>query len=158
MRKATVRGPHEGEMFYAGGDRYRFLAEGTDTDSSYALIEATVPPGGGPPPHKHSREEEGFYVIQGEITVHVDGQEVVAGPGSFANLPKGSTHWFRNNTDQTAKMLIFLAPGGMEQMFRETGTPARDADAPIPSFSESERDRMKEVLPRFGLELCDEEQ
>ena len=53
------------------GDVYRFLATGEDTDGKYALWEAVVPPGGGPPPHVHSREEEGFYVLEGEITFQV---------------------------------------------------------------------------------------
>ena len=53
------------------GDVYRFLATGEDTNGKYALFEALVPPGGGPPPHVHSREEEGFYVLEGEITFSV---------------------------------------------------------------------------------------
>ncbi len=47
----------------------------------YALWEAIVPPGGGPPPHTHSREEEGFYVLEGEITFYVEGQPFVATAG-----------------------------------------------------------------------------
>ena len=153
MREATIKGPDDGEMFYAGGDRYRFLAEVGDTDSTYGLIEAIVPPGGGPPPHSHSREEEGFYVVEGEVTVQVNGREVVAGPGSFVNMPKGSVHSFRNNTHATAKMLILLAPGGMEQMFRETGTVATDAGAPIPPLGDAERERMKAAFPKYGIEF-----
>ena len=64
----TVREPDEGESVSLVGDVYRFLATGDETDGRYAMLEAIVPPGGGPPPHIHSREEESFYVLEGEIT------------------------------------------------------------------------------------------
>jgi len=57
------------------GDVYRFLATGEDTNGKYALLEAIVPPGGGPPPHVHSREEEGFYILEGEITSQASAPE-----------------------------------------------------------------------------------
>jgi len=65
--RPTVRKPGEGRTIAVFGDVYRFLAVGEDTNGKYALWEAVVPPGGGPPPHVHSREEEGFYVLEGEI-------------------------------------------------------------------------------------------
>src|SRR5437764_1283864 len=75
----VIRKPADGRAIAVVGDVYRFLATGEDTDGKYALWEATVPPGGGPPPHVHSREEEGFYVLEGEITfraggIHADGR------------------------------------------------------------------------------------
>src|SRR5437660_3040492 len=113
----TLRGPGQGRTVAVVGDVYRFLATGEDTDGRYALWEAIVPPGGGPPPHIHSREEEGFYVLDGEIALMVDGQRFVASAGTFANLPRGSLHAFRNETDRPARMLISVAPAGLEQMF-----------------------------------------
>src|SRR5678816_4844138 len=65
--KPTTRNPTQGRTIAVVGDVYRFLATGEDTNGQYALWEALVPPGGGPPPHVHSREEEGFYVLEGEI-------------------------------------------------------------------------------------------
>lgn len=152
-RKAIVRGPNDGELIDAGGDRYRFLAVRNETDGCYGLWEAIVPPGGGPPPHLHRQEEEGFYIIEGQVTVHVDGEVVIAGPGSFVNMPKGSQHWFRNDTDRPAKMLVLVAPGGMEAMFHETGTPVVDVNAPIPSLSAEEKQRIVEASPKFGIEI-----
>ena len=64
----TVRRATEGRTIAVVGDVYRFLATSEDTSGKYALWEAIVPPGGGPPPHLHSREEEGFYILEGEIT------------------------------------------------------------------------------------------
>jgi len=152
-RSPVVRGPDDGEKFYAVGDLYRFLAVKEDTDGSYAIWEATVPPGGGPPPHLHHREEEGFYVIEGRVTFYHEGNEIEATPGSYLNLPKESKHWFRNNSDANAKMLILVAPGGMEEMFKETGTPVTDATAPPPPFGDEEKQRIIQAAPKYGVEI-----
>src|SRR5689334_7216669 len=105
-----LRPPGEGRVIAVVGDVYRFLATGAETDGRYATFEAVVPPGGGPPPHTHSREEESFYVLDGEITFTVDGGRIVAGPGTFANMPVGSLHAFKNESSRTARMLISVAP------------------------------------------------
>ena len=81
----TLRTPAQGRTIAVVGDVYRFLVIGEDTNGRYAMWEAIVPPGGGPPPHVHSREEEGFYVLEGEITFTVNGEKVVATAGTFAN-------------------------------------------------------------------------
>ena len=148
-----VRGPEEGECIYAGGDLYRFLAVKNETGGYYGLWEAIVPPGGGPPPHLHRREEEGFYVIDGCVTVYADGLEIDAVPGSFVHMPRGSKHWFRNNTENDAKMLVLVAPGGMEAMFQETGTTVRDRTSPIPPLSETEKQRILNAAPAYGIEI-----
>ena len=92
IHQPTLRNPTQGRTVAVVGDVYRFLATGEDTDGRYALFEAVVGPGGGPPPHVHSREEEGFYVLDGEITFTVNGERVVARPGTFANMPVGTPH------------------------------------------------------------------
>ena len=89
-----VNKPGEGRTVALVGDVYRFLATGQDTSGKYALLEAFVSPGGGPPPHVHSREEEGFYVLEGEITFFIGDQRLVASAGMFANMPVGTPHSF----------------------------------------------------------------
>src|SRR5882757_7585794 len=118
-----IRVPGEGRTIAVVGDVYRFMATGEDTNGKYAVWEAVVPPGGGPPPHVHSREEEGFYVLEGEITFTVNGEKVVATAGTFANMPVGTPHSFKNESDRPAKMLISVAPAGLEGMFFEVGVP-----------------------------------
>lgn len=68
MIASTLRKLSEGRTIAVVGDVYRFLATGEDTNGKYAMWEAIVPPGGCPPPHVHSREEEGFFILEGEIT------------------------------------------------------------------------------------------
>jgi quercetin dioxygenase-like cupin family protein len=152
-RQPVVRGPFDGEYVAVAGDRYRFLATSEETDGRYALMEAVVPPGGGPPPHRHSREEEGFYVFEGTLTIYIEGDKLEATPGSFVNLPKGSKHWFRNHTKQHAKMLILLAPGGFEAMFREAGQVIRSVHDTIPAFGDAEKQRLLAVAPKYGVQI-----
>src|ERR1700736_108717 len=105
MNKPVIRKPGEGRTIAVVGDVYRFLATGEDTNGKYALWEAVVSPGGGPPPHVHSREEEGFYILEGEVTFFIDDQRLVLGGGMFANVPIGTLHAFKNESAEHARML-----------------------------------------------------
>src|SRR5713101_7849523 len=111
----TLKKPTEGRTIAVVGDVYRFLATGEDTNGKYAIWEAILPPGGGPPPHVHSREEEGFYILEGEITLQVGVERIVATAGMFANMPVLTPHSFKNESDSPAKMLISVAPAGLEK-------------------------------------------
>ncbi len=119
---------------------YRFLATGEETDGKYATFEAIVPPGSGPPPHIHSREEESFLVLEGEMTFQLGEDRFVAGEGTFLNMPVGSLHCFKNESDKTARLLISVAPAGLEQMFFEVGQPLAD-DAEDRTAAKSGRHR-----------------
>jgi quercetin dioxygenase-like cupin family protein len=126
---------------------------GEDTNGKYALWEAVVPPGGGPPPHTHSREEEGFYVLEGEITFLVGDKPLVARAGTFANMPVGTPHSFKNETDQPARMLISVAPAGLEQMFFEVGRPVPEGGQTAPPPTKEEIEKLLAVAPRYGIEI-----
>src|SRR5450432_2548869 len=101
--RLTLKQPGEGRTIAVVGDVYRFLATGDDTNGKYAMWEAIVPPGGGPPPHVHSREEEGFYILEGEITVTVGEKRIVATAGFSANVSVGTLHSFKNESGRPAK-------------------------------------------------------
>ena len=135
------------------GDVYRFLATGEDTDGRYALWETIVPPGGGPPPHVHSREEEGFYVLEGEIAFTVNGKRVVAAAGTFANVPVGTPHSFKNEGDRPARMLISVAPAGLEKMFFEVGVPLQEGATTALPPTKEEIERLLAAAPRYGIEI-----
>src|ERR1700731_4503922 len=150
--KPVIRKPAQRRTVAVVGDVYRFLATGEDTNDKYALWEAIVPPGGGPPPHVHSREEEGFYVLEGEITFTVNGERVVAKAGTFANMPVGTPHSFKNERDRPAKMLISVAPAGLEQMFFECGVSlAEGATTALPP-TKDEIEKLLAVAPKYGIE------
>jgi quercetin dioxygenase-like cupin family protein len=149
----TIRRTTEGRTVAVVGDAYRFLATGEETGGRYALWEAIVPPGGGPPPHVHTREEEGFYVLEGEITFTVNGERVVATAGTFANMPVGTPHSFTNEGDRPARMLVSVAPAGLERMFFEVGVPLAEGATAAPPPTEEEIVKLLAVAPTYGIEI-----
>lgn len=152
-RVPTLKQATEGRTIGVVGDVYRFLAVGADTDGKYALWEAIVPPGGGPPPHVHSREEEGFYILEGEITFTIGNKRLVATAGMFANMPVGTSHSFRNESGKSARMLISVAPAGLEQMFFEVGQAVAPGATTAPSPSKEDIENLLAVAPRYGIEI-----
>jgi len=149
----TLRKPTEGRTIAVVGDVYRFLATGDDTNGKYALWEAIVPPGGGPPPHVHSREEEGFYILEGEITFRIGDERIVATAGMFANMPVGTPHSFKNESDKPAKMLISVAPAGLEHMFFEVGVPVVQGATTAAPPTKAEIEKLLAVSPKYGIEI-----
>lgn len=147
----VLRTAAEGKAVAVVGDVYRFLALGDETGGRYAMWEAIVPPGGGPPPHVHSREEEAFYVLDGTVTFQVAGETRVLTAGMFANMPAGMPHAFKNESTSPARMLITVAPAGLEKMFFEFGTelPAGATSASPPTKAEIEK--LLAVAPRYGI-------
>lgn len=145
--------PPQGRTVAVVGDVYRFLATGEDTNGKYAMWEAIVPPGGGPPPHEHSREEEGFYILEGAITFMVDGEKIVAKAGMFANMPVGTPHSFKNESHKPAKMLISVAPAGLEKMFFEIGVPLVEGATTALPPSHEEIEKLLKIAPKYGIEI-----
>jgi quercetin dioxygenase-like cupin family protein len=143
----------EGRSVWVVGDRYTVKAGGEDTGGAYALIEAMVPPGGGPPPHIHHREDEAFYILEGEVSIHVDGRDITAGVGSWITLARGSLHHFKNVGDRPARMLIVVTPSGLEQYFLEVGRAAQDGDGDTVPSTYEDIERLLAFAPRYGLEL-----
>ena len=117
------------KVTFGAGDEYRYLATANETDGGYFLVEAIVPPGGGPPFHVQTREEEAFYVLEGQLSFYGEDGETVAGPGTYLKIAGGDKHRFRNNSEATARMLFFFTPAGIEGLFDEFAkmdVPARD--------------------------------
>jgi quercetin dioxygenase-like cupin family protein len=152
-RKATFRRLDQGQTVAVVGDVYRFLATGEETNGKYATFEAWVPPGGGPPPHIHEREEEAFYVLEGEITFYIGDECLVATKGMFASMPVGTAHAFKNESDQPAKMLISVAPAGLEKMFLEVGVRLEPGSTRAVPPSRDEIERLLAVAPNYGIEI-----
>src|SRR5215475_2810905 len=153
MTQAVIKKRGEGRVVAVVGDVYRFLAMGDDTNGKYALWEALVPPGGGPPPHVHSREEEGFYILEGEITFTINGKRVVATAGMFANMPVGTPHSFKNESSRPAKMLISVAPAGLEKMFFEVGVPLAEGATTAQPPTKEEIEKLLAIAPKYGVEI-----
>lgn len=143
----------KGRTIAVVGDVYRFLATAEDTNGKYAMWEAFVPPGGGPPPHVHSREEESFYILEGEITFMIGEERLVATAGTFANMPVGTPHSFKNEGQQPAKMLISVAPAGLEEMFFEFGVPLLEGSTTALPPTKEEIEKLLTIAPRYGIKI-----
>lgn len=148
----SIRRLGEGPVISVVGDLYRFLATGAETGGRYATWDALIPPGGGPPPHIHSREEETFYVLEGDVTFQLGEDKLVAGPGTFVRVPIGALHTFHNASDRPARMIISVAPAGIEEMFFAVGQPATVESGPLPPTPE-EIERLLALAPKYGIEI-----
>ncbi len=142
MGSVKVVRPDDPKKTLSGaGDEYAFLITGPETAGHYFIMEAVVPPGGGPPPHIQTREEEGFYVLEGEVVFRAGGQRLVGTTGTFLHVPRGVAHYFKNESDRTARMLVFFAPAGIEVMMEKM---AADPDHYI------------EIGKEYGVEFIDD--
>lgn len=140
--------PGEGRSVWVVGDLYTFLATGEDTNGAYALIHATVPPGSGPPPHIHRREDEAFFVLEGQLAFQVDGRSLAATAGAWVTLPKGTLHAFKNTGPTPAQMLILVNPSGLERYFAEVGHAGKEE-----SVTPTAIEKLLAVAPKYGLEV-----
>jgi quercetin dioxygenase-like cupin family protein len=151
--KPTIRPTGRRRTIAIVGDVYRFLATGEDTNGKYVLLEGIIRPGGGPPPHVHSREEEGFYVLEGEITLTIGDKRLVASAGMFANMPVGTPHSFKNESSKPARMLISIAPAGLEKMFFEFAVPLPEGSTTALPPTKEEIEKLLAIAPRYGIEI-----
>jgi quercetin dioxygenase-like cupin family protein len=143
----------EGQAAWVVGDLYTVKASGEDTGGAFALIEVLVPPQSGPPPHRHRREDEAFYVLEGEFEVHVDDRCLTAGPGTWVPLAKGSLHHFKNIGSTPAKMLILATPAGLDRFFLEAGREATDPSPESGAVRPGDTEKLLAVSPKYEIEI-----
>ncbi|HET7727893.1 MAG TPA: quercetin 2,3-dioxygenase [Candidatus Limnocylindrales bacterium] len=142
-----------GPAYWGPGDHYTFLVTGEESGGAYFAMEALVPPGGGPPPHIHRREDETFYLLEGEIRFRLGDETITAGPGDFVNVPRGTVHNFTNAGSETARMVLTFTPAGMERFFEETLEPAPNAAEGAPDNLDEVAARYVAAAPDYGLEF-----
>jgi quercetin dioxygenase-like cupin family protein len=91
-----------------------FLARTVDTPRFNISLVTIQPRRDGPEPHVHAAEDDAFLMLEGELTFTVDGEDVVAGPGTFVLVPPGVEHTFSNRTDAIARFVNVHAPAGFD--------------------------------------------
>jgi mannose-6-phosphate isomerase-like protein (cupin superfamily) len=136
----------EGARCYsARGSVMLFKALAEQDDGDFSLMERTLPPGGRrPPPHRHSNCSEGYFVLDGLVSVTVAGQELTAGPEAFVLVPRGEAHTFGNAGQDEARLLVLHAPA-MDAYFAQLHELWNRAEAPSP-------DEERELMARFGMQ------
>lgn len=118
---AGVRLIREGERFMAfdegAGDR--FLVDGPDTEGRVSVVEHILGPRTlAGPVHRHSREDEFSYVLEGRLAARLGDQDVTAEPGDVVFKPRGQWHTFWNPTDGRTRILEIISPAGLEEFFK----------------------------------------
>jgi mannose-6-phosphate isomerase-like protein (cupin superfamily) len=128
--RSIIVAPGEGQVVRVPGHPYTYKAKSADTGGAYALIEVTIT-GDGPPQHIHGAEEEAFYVIEGSVNIQVGDDVVLATPGAFVLIPRGTVHTFWNASATPARLLVIVSPPGLEQYLAEV---IGDAQIDTPTY------------------------
>ncbi len=139
-----------GRQYWFFGMLAEVKASAADTGGRYTLVEITAPPGLRSPLHVHYREDEGFYILDGTVTIQVGEKTVELGPGQHAFGPRDIPHRFTVGPDG-ARMIWVLTPGGFEDLIEEASVPAEAATVPPPSVVPPEN--IAEIVLRHGNEL-----
>ena len=134
---------NEGEALWFMGVLATIKSSAKTTDGKVAVIEHLAPLGSGSPLHVHRREDEWFYVMEGELAFWVGGEIIKAPAGSFVYGPRDIPHTFQV-TSEKARFLLVTEPAGFEDFMRAAGEPARD---PSPS------PRRQELAARPGADV-----
>ncbi len=140
-----------GEFLWFGGGLFTFKVTNEQSDGAFILIEDVANRGKTTPLHSHPHHDETFYVIEGELLLHVDGAEQTATAGAVAFIPRGVPHAFLV-TSESARFIGFITPGdaSAEAFFREAGEEARDRNAP-PTGTKLDIPRIVDAGKRTGF-------
>ncbi len=139
--RTVILGPSEGQVESVLDMPFRFVVEGPATRNAYAVVEITLAkPGDGAPQHTHEKEDEGFYVLEGEVEILVGDRTIVGTPGAFVHVPNGMVHAFAYAGKTPGRFLHFISPAGFEQFFKEIAGPP-------------DMDKLNAIAPKYGLEI-----
>ncbi|MDT7742509.1 MAG: hypothetical protein QOE59_1587 [Actinomycetota bacterium] len=135
----------EGRQIPAIGLNITAKATGESTRDAYSLFEYAVPGGvNGPPPHVHTREDESFICLAGQLEVMLGGETFVLAHGDYLLLPRDVVHTFRNPFDEEARVISVVSPAGLEAYYQALAElPPGPKDISV----------MESVMSRFGIEL-----
>jgi quercetin dioxygenase-like cupin family protein len=130
------------------------LAESKDTGGSFCLVEVILAPGNEPPPHVHSREDELFYVLEGEFDVYVGEEALKVKTGECIFLPRFKPHAFVVRS-RRLRLLTLFTPGGLEEAFRSLSSPAQKLELPtgVPTYSTTDLKRTAKRLGEYGARI-----
>lgn len=142
----------ERSVWYSGW-LLTFLATGEETRGQFALMEQVARKGNVPPRHIHHREDETFYVVEGEMTFSVGDRTIKATAGTMVFAPRDVAHSFTIDSEQV-RMLVMVAPAGAEGFFKECSVPAPSMTLPPPAETPySEIQKMMALAPQYGFEF-----
>lgn len=157
---ARIVGPQDGKAGTLGGIGVRFMIDGADTGERLSLVEHPMPPRAlAAPLHRHHREDEYSWVIEGRMGALLGEEVVFAGPGDLVFKPRDQWHTFWNAGDEPCRILEIISPAGFERFFDElvdmggAKQAAPEALAELSARYELDMDpaSVPGLIERFGL-------
>jgi len=155
---AKAFGLEEGEgeaWWWLGVTLVTIKATGKETGGRYTLVEVLEPEGEEAPLHVHHREDEAFWVLEGELTFQVGDETIKASPGSFLYGPRDVPHRYTVDSGP-ARLLFVLSPAGFEEFIYATSEPAKERTLPPRPDGppdEAEMEQLVAVARQYGIEL-----
>jgi mannose-6-phosphate isomerase-like protein (cupin superfamily) len=141
-----ILGPQDGRSGSLGSIGVRFMLDGPEAGGRFSLVEHPMPPRRlAAPLHRHSREDEYSFVVQGRMGAVLGDHEVYAEAGDFVHKPRDQWHTFWNAGDEPCRILEIISPAGFERFFAELV----DATAAGPPEPEA----LAALAGRYGLEM-----
>ena len=151
--KIKIVEPNKGKHIAVPGQINTIVASKKDTGGAYSFIVCKVFPGAGPVSHIQTREHEGFYLVEGQLTFTVDKERIEAKPGTFIKIPPNVLHIIKNETDEIAKLITILSPPGMEQFFVDIGIEVSDIDVKPPPYTKEQIQKIPNLVAKYGMEI-----
>ncbi len=148
MEAATARvlGPHDGKAGFLGSIGVRFMIDGATADQRFAVVEHPMGPRAlAAPLHRHTREDEYSWVIEGRVGALLGEDVLIGGPGDLIFKPRGQWHTFWNAGDEPARILEIISPAGFEQFFAEL--------VDLGGVMQTSPDAFAELCARYELEM-----
>ncbi len=159
---AKLVGPDDGREGFLGSIGVRFMIDGAEASERFSLVEHPLSPRAlAAPVHRHTREDEYSYVLQGRMGALLGDEVVEAEPGDLVFKPRDQWHTFWNAGDEPCRILEIISPAGFERFFQELsdlgGVLAAGPDA-VAELSERyglemQPDTVPGLLERFGLQV-----
>ena len=159
---ARVLGPTDGEAGSLGSIGVRFMISGEDSSDRFSLVEHPMPARAlAAPMHRHSREDEYSFVLEGRVGALLGDEVVIGEPGDLIFKPRMQWHTFWNAGDEPCRILEIIAPAGFERFFAELsdlGGGLKAAPEALAELSaryglEMQPDSIPELLERFDLRV-----
>jgi mannose-6-phosphate isomerase-like protein (cupin superfamily) len=141
-----VVGPQDGKAGFLGSIGVRFMIDGHEADERFSLVEHPMGPHAlAAPLHRHAREDEYSYVIEGRVGALLGEDVLVAGPGDLIFKPRNQWHTFWNAGDEPARILEIISPAGFERFFAEL--------VDLGGVAQAEPEALGELCARYELEM-----
>ena len=149
---ATATRKGEGEALWWFGSLAEIKVTAEQTGGLLSIVEVTEPPNATAPLHVHHREDEGFWILEGDVTLEVGDTTIEAHEGDFAFGPRGIPHRYTVG-DAGCRMLFILTPGGFEGLVRAMSVPAQSRSLPPASEEEPDWEQVAAVAKANGCDL-----